>query len=76
MRLGLLIGVLLGWQLGIVALVLAYALGSIISIALLIQKKVTRKSEIPFGPFLVTGTVVSVLYGAEILNWYLNLFAF
>lgn len=73
-RLGALIGVLLGWQLGLVALIIAYILGSIYSVILLIQKKITGKSAIPFGPFLVTGTFVAIFFGAQILYWYLNSF--
>lgn len=72
LRLGALMGFLLGWQIGIIALMIAYLFGSIVSIILLISRKVTRKSEIPFGPFLVTGTLLGVFYGNEILNWYLN----
>ncbi len=72
LRLGALIGFLLGWQIGIIALMIAYLLGSIVSIVLLMSKKATRKSAIPFGPFLVTGALLGVFYGNEILNWYLN----
>lgn len=72
LRLGALIGVLLGWQLGLLALVIAYLLGAIVSLILLIRKKVTRKSAIPFGPFLVTGTIATIFFGSQILNWYLS----
>lgn len=72
LRLGALMGFLLGWKMGLIALVLAYLFGSIISIILLISSRVTRKSAIPFGPFLVTGTLLAIFYGNEILNWYLN----
>jgi len=30
--------------------------------------------EIPFGPYLALGCFVSMLFGSEILNWYLGLF--
>ncbi len=72
LRLGALMGLLLGWQLGLIALVISYFLGSITSIVLLIQKKANRKSAIPFGPFLVTGTVIAIFYGNQILSWYLG----
>lgn len=72
LRLGALIGVLLGWQLGLTALVIAYTLGAIISLILIIAKKATRKTAVPFGPFLVTGIISAVFFGEQILAWYLN----
>ncbi|MBI4235248.1 prepilin peptidase [Candidatus Peregrinibacteria bacterium] len=71
LRLGAIIGFLLGWKLGIVALLLAYVLGSLFSIPLLLTKKINRKTQIAFGPFLITGTFISVFLGEKILNFYL-----
>lgn len=61
---------LFGWQLLIVAIVLTYLLGAVISILLLMLKKVDRKSKIPFAPFMVFGSFATLLYGQEILAWY------
>lgn len=80
LRLGALIGILLswttgsysGWLVGILALVIAYLLGGIISLILIATKKLSRKDTIPFGPFLVIGTVTAIFFGQEILNWYFN----
>ena len=72
-RLGALIGLLLGWQLGLVAMIAAYILGSLVSISLLATKKATRKTSIPFGPFLVAGTVIAIFHGQAILGWFMNL---
>ena len=71
-RLGALMGILLGWKLGLIALIAAYLFGSIVSIILLLKKKATRKSAIPFGPFLVIGTIIAIFYGNQILEWYLS----
>lgn len=73
LRMGILMGVLLGWEKGLLALMLAYILGGIFSLALLISKKVTRKTAIPFGPFLVIGTITALFFGESIINWYLNI---
>lgn len=75
LRLGALIGILLGWKLGLLAIVIAYITGSLFSLYLLARKKVTRKSAIPFGPFLVSATVISIFWGEKILEWYLRNFA-
>lgn len=59
--LALLIGLGLGAEKILPALMLAFLLGSLWGIALVITKKKTLKSRIPFGPFLVSGTIIMVL---------------
>lgn len=34
--------------------------------------KVKRTTRIPFGPFLIAGTIVVVLFGEQIIEWYLS----
>ncbi len=70
---GIGMALLFGWKLLIVAIVLTYVLGAIISILLLMLKKVERKSKIPFAPFMVFGSFATLLYGQEILAWYKSL---
>ncbi len=70
LRLGALMGVLLGLKMGILALILSYLIGTLFTLPLLITKKLNRKSAIPFGPFLVTATLITLFIGEEILNWY------
>ena len=72
LRIGIFMGLILGWKLVLLATFLAYLLGSIISIGLLIFGKVTRKTMVPFGPFLVLGTFIALFYGNTIISWYLN----
>lgn len=72
-RLGFLMGVILGWPHGIVALFIAYFLGSIIGILLIIWGKKKFSSKIPFGTFLTAGTFIALLYGQEIIQWYLKI---
>ena len=71
-RLGVLMGVFLGFEKGLLALVLAYFIGALVSISLLLQKKVNRKSEVAFGPFLIIGILIASFYGQEILDWYFS----
>jgi leader peptidase (prepilin peptidase)/N-methyltransferase len=56
----------------LVALFFAYFIGAIIGIGLVLAKKKTLKSEVPFGPFLVTGTFIALFFGNIIIDWYLN----
>lgn len=62
------IGLFLGWQKTIVALYTAFIVGAIIGIILIILNKAKRKTEVPFGPFLILGTFVGWWWGNEI--WY------
>lgn len=55
-----------------VTLIVSIILGGILAIFLLIIGK--RKMEIPFVPFITLGTFISVLWGIDILNVYLNTF--
>ncbi len=71
--LGLLMGIVLGWEKLILALFLAYLIGAIFSIGLLIAKKASAGSKIPFAPFLVTGTILSVLFGSQLIDWYIKI---
>ena len=58
------LGIFLGAQKGIVALLLSFWIGAVVGIALLFlrRKSFTMKSEIPFGPFLVLGTIISFFF--------------
>ena len=69
-KLAFLMGLVLGFPNILVALFSAFLLGAIIGIGLIISGKKTLKSEVPFGPFLVTGTFIALFWGQEIINWY------
>jgi len=72
-KLALFMGIFLGFPNIVVALYLAFFIGGIIGIGLIIVKIKNIKSEIPFGPFLITGTYLTLFFGESLLNWYLNL---
>ena len=69
-KLAFLMGLFLGWPKILLALFLAFFIGAIIGIGLIIAGKKTLKSEIPFGPFLVSGTFLALFFGQKILDWY------
>ena len=40
-----------------------------------LEERIKRLGEaIPFGPFLALATGVTLVWGSDILNWYLGLF--
>ena len=68
------LGLLLGMPLMLSATVMAFWIGAIIGIFLLIfNKKYNRKSEVPFGPFLILGTLIAFLCQLEMYQL-LNIF--
>lgn len=73
-KLGVLMGLLLPYPKILPALFIAFVLGTIVGLILIVFKKKTIKSEVPFGPFLIIGTYFAIFYGDKILNWYLQLF--
>ena len=64
------IGLFLGWRMCILALITAIVLAGISSLILMLTGTKKRKDTIPFGPFIVLGTLISMLAGWDILIWY------
>lgn len=72
--LGFLIGFVNGFPNNILAIFLGFALGSLVSIGLIIARTKTVKDTVPFGPFLITGSVISYFWGTQLLDIYYGLF--
>lgn len=72
-KLGGLIGVSLGFPYSLVALVLSFVSGALFSVGLILLKRKHFGQTIPFGPFLVIGSLVALFWGPQIVNWYLHL---
>lgn len=54
-------GLLLGWKLSILALLFGSVFASAAGLSLMLRHRATRKTEIPYGPFLGLGTVCAML---------------
>jgi leader peptidase (prepilin peptidase)/N-methyltransferase len=72
-KLAALIGLATGFPLVFVAIIMAAILGGIVAVALVIAGKRKRRQTIPFGPFLAVAAMVTLLWGSNILGWYLGL---
>ncbi|MBF0456579.1 MAG: prepilin peptidase [Nitrospirae bacterium] len=66
-------GATFGWKLVLLTIFIGSFTGSVYGISLMIFKGKGRKAKVPFGPFLSLGAAVSLLYGREIIAYYLNL---
>ncbi len=70
-KLGLILALSLGtWQRAFVALFLANIIGCAVLVPYMMRGKVSRKTQIPFGPFLIAGWLVTGLIGSVIIGWY------
>lgn len=66
-------GLLLGWQLIIVAFLVGCIVGSVIHLTLMAIKKVGR--ELAFGPYLSAGVFLAMIWGEQLVSWYLSMWA-
>lgn len=69
-RIGALMGVILGYPNIVFALFISYFVGAFISLVLVASKKKKIKSNIPFGPFLVIGTLIVMAFADKFLEFW------
>jgi len=65
------IGLFLGWKLTLLTLILSIYIGGIFSLFLLLLKLKKKGDYIPFGPFISLAGFISLLWGNNIIQWYL-----
>ena len=66
------VGALLGWQNVLLIIFIGALLGSLVGLFQIAVQKKSRKSMIPFGPFLATGTLITLFYGNSLIRLYLD----
>lgn len=66
------LGIWFGMKGILLIIFLSFVIGAIYSIPLLILKKSNRKKEIPFGPFIVIATFITIFYYKDIISYYCN----
>jgi len=67
-KLAIFMGLFLGWPKIILAMYIAFITGAVIGVIGIFLKKINKKSQIAFGPFLILGTVIAWLWGKQILS--------
>ncbi len=58
------IGLVTGWPTVLYALTMGFCLGSMIGIFLVVFRRKHMRSQLPLGPFLVTGAILAILLSA------------
>jgi leader peptidase (prepilin peptidase)/N-methyltransferase len=68
------VGAFLGWKLVILTFVLSSFIGGLFAAGLLLSRRTTLTSALPFGTFLAIAAFVASLWGDQLLAWYLSLY--
>lgn len=69
------VGALIGWKMSILAIFLGAFSGAIIGVSIIArQKDRNMQTMIPFGIFLGIGSIIALLFGDAIINWYIQNF--
>jgi leader peptidase (prepilin peptidase) / N-methyltransferase len=74
LKLAAALGFIFGWPDIILIITLAFIIGSIFGVGLMVLKKKNMKSFVPFGPFIALATAVVFFFGYQIMDWYFSLF--
>ena len=69
------IGLFFGVKNSLLVALLSVYVGAAFGIITIVYSKIKKQeynSMIPYGPFISVATLIVMLYGNEIVNWYLN----
>lgn len=65
-------GIFMGWKLTLISTALGILFGGAYGIAVLVTKKLDRKDHFAFGPFLCIGMALGLVFGEQMLDWYIG----
>jgi leader peptidase (prepilin peptidase)/N-methyltransferase len=60
----------LGWGVWFVGTFAGFLLGAVVGLGLMLVRRAGRRTAIPFGPFMVAGTLLAIVFGQAIADWY------
>ena len=66
------VGALVGWQKVLLIIFIGAFLGSFVGLFQIAVQKKSRKSLIPFGPFLAAATLITLFYGNLLIKLYIE----
>lgn len=70
----LMVGAFLGWQLTLLTIFIGSLLGSLVGILLIVSRGGTMRMQIPFGVFLGPAAIISLLVGQQLIVWYVGMY--
>jgi leader peptidase (prepilin peptidase) / N-methyltransferase len=65
-------GAWLGWQMLPLIILLSSLVGALVGIGLIMTKRLHRGNPIPFGPYIAAAGWLALVWGQEIVDWYLK----
>lgn len=69
------VGALIGWRLAFLSIFLGAFAGALIGIVVISrQKDKDLQTQLPFGIFLGAGSILSILFGEQLIGWYVRTF--
>lgn len=66
------LGAMVGFPYVLFALIMGIILGGIISFGLIVSGRLSMRSYVAYGPFLAMAGIVTVVWGEQILAWYIG----
>ncbi|CAB5024120.1 MAG: prepilin peptidase [Actinobacteria bacterium] len=63
----------LGWAALVVGGFLGFALGAVVGVAMMVAGRAGRRTALPFGPFMLLGTLLAIFLAEPLSQWYLGL---
>lgn len=67
------LSLLVGWPSVVAMVMLSFILGAVTGIALILIGKKNFGQVIPFGPFLILSTVLTLIWGDNLVQWYIGM---
>jgi leader peptidase (prepilin peptidase)/N-methyltransferase len=75
-KFALLLGMVVGWPHILALLFLAYIIGAVVGLYAVWSGIKRMSSHLPFGSFLALSAIITMLYGSNLVAWYLGLIGF
>jgi leader peptidase (prepilin peptidase)/N-methyltransferase len=74
-KMAAMLGAFLGWQKVLLIFISSAFIGLIVSIIwMFLSEQVRKERVIPFGPFLAMGAMLAVIYGDQMISYYIQTF--
>lgn len=67
-------GLWLGLGKVLVGVLAAFYAACLVVLPLLLMRIIQRRQPVPFGPFLIAGTIIAMIFGQDLIDWYKNTF--
>ncbi|MFL6212335.1 MAG: prepilin peptidase [Blastocatellia bacterium] len=70
----LMVGAFLGWQLTVLTIFIGSMIGSLVGIGVMLARGSNMRMEIPFGVFLGPAALIALFVGKPLIDWYLGMY--